>query len=953
MIMREKKSFDSSEECAQDVIGLTLQLQKFSVGTPSHVRHQDGDTVLGHYDHLLISPVRRWLDFSPRMDWVHNRNSNSALAQDHLATHYPIKLLFPDRNTIDGQSDFAYSEWKNPEALLADKPCMTVVLLNLTDAYRRQEGDRLLPNFLRLLRENCRDLLEQMRCCVLPSLGYSDFCILMAGSGWRAALDLVDRLHGLTVKDAADENKLVVVLSTDYMLPVYHRPDKDEFRKYFEDLQLMVRVNLCPGVTAQQLANRLPKVVQVYRTSGGSDCVLAAQDKVGQQALMDFLLDGGTGSFVVDIVSTPQLLMTPSADQPGSGIVKQAEPDQQYINDFETAVKAYSRKMEEYNRHNRQINSLWELSSIIKNICSQPHTGDLRQIMRNLLKSFSYCLERCAEKMSSEWDFREMEEWVNYFSNIVGNFLSDLSRSDCFFMEREKYNHASVSSATSLLIAYNQWLNRFTRTVSKVTESQNRSRYTFLVTSGGLDQTRTMEAFYFLDPELEENGQLYEQVPLVTQMSEMSLFDFSGTILRATHECMHFSGIRRRAERVEYLLAFITRLFSQLLANVLLSEEQVYYYAVDIFHYLNAGEEVLDEAWDAYKARWEIMAEGIAKKLEELLKTQELERWNEFQRLSKNVQDWIYGRLIYVFSGQSIREGAKGTYKFHMNGFAEALYKLTQTAQKGYFEDCDRLCREHGLSSTIFSYGARMQEVPNQQFQVDDTLDTAIQLVLSRLLIGKPASSMLIAADELDYDKWELDFPYFTLITNNISDVLTASVDIFKEAFADVVACEILGADFADYALMHVFEDWDLDSALAEDMTNTYRIPAVLRQCYQDCLDENGQLTTAARACIEEAIQRLELHGMPRRLTAADLCDRIDSLLKQFNENEEIGAPLLEYLRLCKSDYEKDAVKAALQPFTNSYQAIRLLAIDPREPDVHQKLLAMYDALIDRGGRLS
>ena len=284
---------------------------------------------------------------------------------------------------------------------------------------------------------------------------------------------------------------------------------------------------------------------------------------------------------------------------------------------------------------------------------------------------------------------------VNNFSGIVGDFLTDLTRSDCFFMEREKYNHASVSSATSLLIAYNQWLNRFTHTVGQVTESQNRSRYTFLVTSGGRDQTQTIEAFYFLDPELEENGQLFEQSPLVTQMSEMSLFDFSGTILRATHECMHFSGIRRRKERVGYLLAFISRLFSQLLANVLLSEERVYKYVENIFCSLNADQKVLDKARDTYEACWEMMVKEIAEKLEMLLKTPELMEWNEFQCLSKNVQDWAYSRLMYIFSGQTIREHTNGPYKFHMNRFAEDLYKLTQTIQKTYFERCDQLCREH------------------------------------------------------------------------------------------------------------------------------------------------------------------------------------------------------------------------------------------------------------------
>ncbi len=945
--MVEKETIGNPEEGKQEVIGLTLQLQKFCVGTPTHIRHRGKSAVLGHYDHLLINEIRRWLDFSPRTDWECGR----APRRDRLASHYPIKLLFPSQNIINSQPDFAYAQWKSPQTLLLEYPCITVVLLNLTDDYRKQEGARLLPNILQLLRDSCQDLLKQMKCCVLPSLGYSDFCVLMAGSGWKEALELVDRLHGLAVPDASSQDKSIVVLSTDYMLPAYQRQGKNGLSTYLSGLQLMVRVNLRSGVTARQLAKNLSGV-QVYRTSGGSDCILSAQDEPGQKAMMDFLLGSSTGNFVVDIASSPQLLMKPGEDETASDTTAGQNPDQKYITDFEKAVKAYSYKMKKYNRHTRQVNALWELASVIGNICSQPHTGELRQIMRDLLGSFSYCLKRCAKEMGPEWDFDEMEEWVGHFSSVVGHFLSDLSRSDCFFMDREKYNHASVSSATSLLIAYNQWLNQFTRTVSQVTKSQGQSKYTFLVTSGGRDQTQTLEAFYFLDPVPDQGGQLYEEVPLITQMSEMSLFDFSGTILRAAHECMHFSGSRRRKERVGFLLRFIARLFSQLFANVLLSEKRVFKYTTDIFESLNADPKVLEEAEAKYCARWETMNHEIAKELEKLLLLPEIEHWDESQCLSKNVQDWAYDRLMCVFSGQFIRECANGPYQFHMNGFAEVLYKLTQRAQAGYFKDCDSLCRKFNLSSAVFSYGVRKQEAFSQQPQVDEALDTAIQLILSRLLIGAPARSMLIAPGEPGYDKMELNFPYFTLIASNINDVLTSSVDIFKEAFADVVACEILGATFADYVLMHVFEDWDLDSALAVDMANTYRISAVLHLCYRDCLDRDGQLTGEAYRRVEEAIGRLEGHGMPPRLIATELCERINTLLREFNKSKEISEPLLAYLRLCKSDYKKGKVKAALKPFAESYQKIRLLAIDPQESDVHEKLLAMYDALIDRGGRL-
>lgn len=949
--MREKKTLDGYEapdRHTRDVIGLTLQLQKFSVGTPSYIRYADGNTVLGHYDHLLINQVRRWLDFSPHMDW---ENFDFPTNRDQLFSHYPIKLLFPNQEIISKQPDFAYAEWKDPEALLANNPCMAVALLNLTDDYRKQEGDQLLPNFLQLLRDNCQDQLKEMRCCVLPSLGYSDFCILMAGSGWKAALDLVEHLHGLTVPDTADNSEGIIVLSTDYVLPVCHQSDKNDFPRYFDDLKLMVRVNLCPGVTAQHLADHLPKV-QVYRTSGGSDCFLSAQDAEGQREMMDFLLDHSSGSFVVDIVSTPHLLIIPKGSV--SGPLKRRPPDRRYIDRFEAAVTDYGEKLRQYGRHIRQINSLWELSSRIKNICSQSHTGNLRQIMEDLLESFSYCLKCCADRMDCEWDFANMEECVGMFSSVVGNFLSDLSRSDCFFMERDRYNHASVSSATSLLIAYNQWLNSFTCAVSKITDSTNRSKHTFLVTTGGRDQTQTMDAFYFLDQKLEENGQLYEEVPLVTQMSEMSLFDFSGTILRAAHECMHFSGIRRRQERMGYLLTFVIRRLSKVLADVLMSEEEVCGYALDVFQSLDAAPEVLEKTKNAYCTYWKALSEGIEEKLEELIKVPELDQWNESQYLSKNVQDWIYNRLMKVFSGQMLRANVATPYKFHMNEFAEALYKLTQAAQRDYYEECDRLCRKYSLPCVVFSYGARTQTVFEQQKKIDGTLDTTIQLILSRLLIEEPASSMANEKGEPNYDAWALDFPFFSLIASNIEDILTTSVDIFKEAFADVTACEILEAHFTDYVLMHVFEDWDLDSALEVDMANPYRISAVLHLCYRHCLNGEGKLTDEARGSIDSAIMRLEGHGMPaHRLDSTELCNRLDSLLHKFNENKEVSEPLLTYLRQCKSDYEQDTVKAALRPFTDSYQAIRLLTINPEGPDCHEELLAMYNALIDKGRRLS
>ena len=152
---------------------------------------------------------------------------------------------------------------------------------------------------------------------------------------------------------------------------------------------------------------------------------------------------------------------------------------------------------------------------------------------------------------------------------------------------------------------------------------------------------------------------------------------------------------------------------------------------------------------------------------------------------------------------------------------------------------------------------------------------------------------------------------------------------------------------------MHVYEDWNIDSALKTDMTTYYRIATVLRLCFPSDLCDNGRrLTDQARNRMDAAIRRLVGHGMPKeRLQVKALCDRIDILLMKFAEVQDIGAPLLKYLEKCKDAYAQDAVKEKLKPFKDSFHAIRLISIDPQEQSVHRKLLAMYDALIDRGGK--
>lgn len=966
--MKEKQA-DSGDEPM--VIGLTLQLQKFSVGKPLGDEDVKADTILGHYDSLTIRRIYKWLEFSPRVDWNGDQQAPDLKKAEMLATHYPIKLLFPAWGEQGNPDGFYYEAWKCHETLLEQNPCMTVVLLTLTDAYKELVGGDYLNSFLSLLRESCHpELLAEVNCCVLPSLGYSDLCVLMAGVNWKPALRLVERLHSLTVKGG--EMPGIPVLSTDYMMPVCHprkgdKPEEKFSDGYFTGIDLVVRISLCPGVTTRQLVNRL-NGVEAYRTSGGTDCLLWAKDGQASQ-MMDVLMADKERNFVVDMASALQLRVEseekeepPCWDRSKQSPSMQAFRESVYV--FKAAIEAYEAQAIAKGRHLRLVNSLRELAAIVQNICLQPHAGALRSLLRNLMINFAQCIEKCASYLEQEDgpDPDDMEEYIGLFGGVVSSFLEDLSRSDCFYMEREKYNHTSVSSATGLLMAYNRWLNKFTDAVRNATQKESRCDYAFLVTCGGRDQTETLDAFYFLEPEVEGTAlnQLYERLPLVTQMSEMSLFDFSGTILRTVHECMHYTGERKRRERIKYLLDFVITLLADQMADTLLEFNDLYQRnTLDVLNPLTKHlplrkkKKLQEKLNTACIQALDGLARAIHDQLWSYFPDDAFADWNEWDYVSRNVQAWVYGVLFKAFSGHEISSAEDGTPKLCKNGLAACMCEATIEARTAYFRDCNRLCREYEIPTVIFGFGAKrldlLREKDSRNYYTKDiALEHHVQMVLSRLLLSETPSSMPTEEDGPIVDEWNRAFPYFRLAHINVYTVLQGATDVFSEAFADMTACVILEANLEDYLLMHVYEDWNVDSALAIEMNYIYRIPAVLRLCYSNCLKDGQQeLTETAQNRVRTAVARLEAHGMPpSRVNAEALCSRINKLLGLFCENTRIGRPLLHYLEMCRDYYSRQEVRESLQKFPDSFKKLRLWDMDPKVKNVHGQLVEMYETLL-------
>ena len=963
--MENKKKNES-----MPIVGLTFLLRKIGIDKIPAKINDGGFTVLGHYDKLFVEPISRWLEFSPGALWKRSGLPGDAQGEPfNLSSYYPIKILFPDPAVETKWDKFAYSRWRDYKQLMSGAPCMSLVLINLTDAYKQAvKKQSLLENFLDLLVKDEQILPLILPCSlgVFPCIGYSDFCLLMAGKNWDGALKLVEKLHGLRFCLPGDTCG-VPVLSTDYMIPAFQGEINEFTNDRFQNIRLMVKVNLAPGISAQDLTAYVPQNVNVFRCSGGSDCLLQAETSEANSALIGALLgnENSTG-IVVDIASSLNLPVESGHERENLTLVKEThEQFVQVIQKFNQAILIYEKELNKNHRHLRQANSLRELSASILNVCCRPHAEPLRSIMKAFVQDIAWCLETCTARMGTEkWDFLEMESHVSLLCSTVTGFISDISRSDCFSMEYEKYIHTSVGSSTSLLVAYNHWLIELTKTVRSITQGDNGSEYTFLVTSGGCDHTSAMSAFFFLDPDIDKEGRLYERLPIVTQMSETSLLDFSGTILRCFHECLHFCGNRYRKERLMYMRECVAQILAENIAKELFPPGTTRDYIKDICWKLKPDfantEELLIESDAIYNRNYCSLKNKIACLFSNRLSQVKID--NELGFFVRNVEDSFHDSLMGALSAFMMPDDSNNYQnRLALSPLTHTLYSSMQDIYTAFYKEADelsqKLCLKDLPETAIFEFEYNRQklyrdtDIINDPKKLELSLLWNIEMVLSRLLTSEPPRRLDISQkDSEEHKYWKQAFPHLHLCYNNLDTTLSTVTDIFTETFSDVMACKILGVSLEDYLISQVFEDWEIDEAFPMDDPTIYRISTVLKMLFSTSLTQDHlHLTEKARNALAKAINCIERHGLPfGHMEASDLCNRVDEILHAFMNNPQAGAQLIGYIQFCLERYTEDGVWNKLRTFQEDYKKIRLLSIDPDSDDCHTALTSMYRAFRER-----
>lgn len=951
--------------------GLIVRLEKDVLWS----EHCGDDPILGYFDHMEFQPIDSWLQFSPRTTAVEldGKDSEDEIKEQPLSM-YPIKLLFPEQAVMDALSETAglnYTAWRGtiPE-LLKDNPCITVLLVNLTDEFKGEFprdycGKQLkrfaetieagqflyLDNGVGELSDYNQAWAQEANFCIMPSLGYSDYCILLAERDWHFAPVLIEFLHRAGYI-APDTGRVIPILSTDYVIPAYHAAGNDIKSKAWRcGTQLSTRVHLRPGVNMFALKQAAGEEIEVYQLSGSSDCVLEAKGEAGFNRLLNLATaDHSKGSKEVRkfhnlVVSTETSLRRPVPDtvpllQEQLVAITQSDHITNQIANLRAVLQRYWKLLRNEKCHMRQFNSMWVRVTSVENICKEPHNRSLQQVMGPWLDSFTDCLRRCIKQAEKDAkggsrDEGSLHRWLKYVDKIIetfiaeaGSFLADLSRSDCFFMESERYNHASVSSATALLIAYNRWQNEFVKDVLNE-DLDNHCQYTFLVRSGGCDTTTTNKIFYSLVPEvvLAQDGQrevLKESMPLITQMSEMSLFDCGGAVLRMTHECMHYCGERQRRERVQYIIGFVARYFGAYLAHILFSEEG---YPQRIIENLREKfmldsdkmSETISGAWmQGVKKLCESIADWLKKELNRCYET-DCKDWHEQNYLSESLCQWMLEKLTLVF--YPYHWGERGN-AYPYGALVKFLRKEQRRAVQVFYDTCDAEIRKETPEITCLALDRSQVEAYLEAEENIEDWDETDGGTLMRVILC--ALNQLLT--DPDY-KVEMPVTQDSFRGKDLFQALGSVIfDCFSECFADVEACRRLNAKIEDYLIGFVFEDWNVTNALPLDAPYLFRIPAVLRVCFRDMLDEDGVLLSKeAEGRLRAAVESLVKHGMPeQRKNAEELIVQVNQLLRQYQPLLWMTEPLEDYMRVCDRNY-RDHPHPDMRKYQNAFQQIRLL----------------------------
>ena len=939
--------------------------------------------IFGYYDGLDINMIDKWYEFRPR--GLQDRHLQVDLTTPFI-DQYTIRVLMPEnRDVLEKEQGFDYSFWeqvgtneKNIESIRKNCPFFTMSILNLSRRYvhEYEDFDRLQADILDLIKQeisNAGYCVNELHCAVFPSVGYSDYIIVFMVDNLKKASDVIGNLRGVMSRK---QNK---VFSNCYSVCGL---DRNCFidSTWLDNIQeqqnsrITIRINLKEGISIDEFKEQLRGVLtkdtellneledSYFTTFDNSDCFILPSKPLNcylKLYVTKQVLNPDSNFFkkyITSIRTSVRISDIPKsnsaetraydeenhAEQLSIGNPEDAdnrnknETANEWKQEFVQFIEKYETFLTTNNMHIRSSKALQHIMKNYMNLVQTGHSFDIEHILgkafRVLISNAEYYinLHNSLLKAEDEESYEEaleirneLQDAVMLFKDYIGTFITDLARSDRFFIEGNTLTHSSIASATKLIFVY-------TTLLEKLTKAYNvEDKYTFVVISGGCDLTQIHDLFSFATPDEKINKLVIIRIP------EMSLYDVQGTLFRILHECMHFVGDRKRKERYTYFLHAAADIISW---NMVYLEYMNKRFMFDTIRDLS-GETANGPFMDKLNNSLKKIYMKCAEKIQECIL-----RVDAFARYKENVEEKYYytdvlsEEILSVESMTAIfrcsdiekNELIKNIYDALAETHKEVVLKICDVLQEEY-DDARETDQIRAMKIRFALESAyQMKRKCNLQRECNKRDQKLMNNIISYLEVLFGNNIPVAGADwigqieELDQkDSEQLDEieKKITLFTWGYFDMREDVLSAMIESFSDCTAIKTLDMPEEDFLLSFIYEVWDIEKAFPMTIADTLRLGADLKVSY----NTQGELG-------DETIQRIRNKEEVRRRqgyayrNVDDMITRINVMLKDYQHSALAG--VVEVLEKYLSDCMVNALDGYSDEMKQLYNWSKL---DPSE----------------------
>ncbi|MEY8507159.1 hypothetical protein AALA78_02840 [Lachnospiraceae bacterium 42-17] len=897
--------------------------------------------ILGSFDGLDIHTVDRWYELRPK--GLQERKLQVDLNVPFI-DQYTIRALVPSNTEKLDNMGFAYEFWKKvgevePEkfkehqkAIRKKYPFVCMAVLNFTEKFIKAQDDlqMMQESVIKIILDSVKNAkydLKELHCAVFPSLGYSDFVILFLTEDLLKAANIINQ-----VRSAVINNNIPLVSNCYSVCGLDKECLASGNAKLGDNTQITIRINFREGISAgnflellnEELKNDLKVGSDIeeidafveevnknyYITFGNADCLF-----LPRQSLDQYLKWHGSGqilspehSFFQKYIADVRTSVRINEDEcfiNGNEHIDNLQDLTKYEKLFKEFIRKYDKFLKKNDMHIRNSRALQQVMKNFLNVAYVSHGFDARSIIGKsfecLIENMDYYISLKKKKISGnlsdscklanlEYN-KEIQisqykavEAAEEFKIYIGNFLSNLIRSDRPFIEGNVLTHSSIGSATKLLFAYSALLEKLTRSFGE-------ENFSFIVSSGGCDKTEAIDIFSFV----------YEPVKLkkliIIMVPEMSLYDIQGTLFRILHEYMHFIGNRMRKVRYRHLV--------NALAEYMAWEICEYEFNSDRFS--NIYEKVIIHLTDSLKnhlkclieSKYMELKEGARKQISAIISNhsdfvmyEELKGENNFY--SSKLLDGIFApeSLVHIFS---INEEEFKNIKSEclQKKIYEVFYEKDKEFVISIMSIIDHLC---GIVSKNEKQRLIMSKQSlcflEQNYKFRDAYPYANDMSIIHFI--EQYISSFIRNYQLNYDNKNA-FPAYYSYTELMDNFMFSMI----ESFSDCTAICMLKMNVEDFLLAFIYELWEIDQAFPMTIGNILRLGADLKVSY----GIEKKLDDRIKECIYKKVEKRTRQGYKYQ-NVDKMISYIDELLKKYQlpEIKGVCAELEQYLTKCKEE---------------------------------------------------